>query len=593
MDRTDIDIKYKWKLEDIYENDDLWEKDFKLIKEKIASFSEHKGSVGTSGEKLLSVLTEYDEFSLLIECLFTYARMRLDEDNRNPKYQDMAARIGSAYAETAAETSFLEPELTAIPEETLKKYMAETPGLEIYEFDFEDRLRQKKYILSEKEERIMALSSEACDSASEIFKSFNNADIKFPCIKDENGEKVQLTKGNFITFLDSKDGKVRRRAFKALYSSYAAFKNTLAAMYAGRVKTDCYNAKARGYASCIESYLSSDNVDISVYNNLIDVVNANLPILSKYLKLRKKSLGLKKLHLYDLYTPIVDVPSKKYSFEEAWQLVMESVKPLGEEYCSIAAKAFEDRWIDVYETDGKTTGAYSWANYSTHPYILLNWQGTLDDVFTLTHELGHAMHSYYSNANQPHLYAAYRIFVAEVASTVNENLLVDYLLGRTEDENEKAYIINHYLEEFRLTILRQTMFAEFERDVHAIAEEGQSLTCQTLCDMYYALNCKYFGSVAEVDKDIELEWARIPHFYTPFYVYKYATGFSAAVVLSGNILSGDKVLRDKYITFLKSGGSAYPIEILKRAGVDLAEPEPIEKAMKLFAEKLESFEKLL
>ncbi len=593
MERKDIDKKYMWKLEDIYQSDELWENDFKLAYEKGIKFADNKGSVGISGKKLLSVLEEYDEFVQVAERLFVYARMKLDEDNRNSKYQEMTARVGAMLADVSSKSAFLEPELTAIPEKTLKNYMAETPGLELYEFDFEDRLRQKQYILSEKEERIMALASETCGVASDVFRKFNNADIKFPKITNENGEKVQLTHGSFGTFLDSKNRRVRRNAFKGMYSAYDAFKNTLSSMYAGQVKSDCFKARARGYNSCIEAYLSSDNVDVSVYNNLINAINESIPVLSKYLKLRKKALGVKTLHLYDLYTPIVDVPEKKYTFEEAWELVMEAIKPLGEDYCSVASKAFEEGWIDVYETTAKTTGAYSWGCYGTHPYILLNWQGTLDNVFTLAHELGHAMHTYYSNANQPHIYAGYRIFVAEVASTVNENLLVDYLMNKTEDKQEKAYIINHYLEEFRLTIIRQTMFAEFERDAHALAESGQALTCQNLCDMYYELNCKYFGSVVDVDKDIALEWARIPHFYTPFYVYKYATGFSAAVVLSGNILSGDGELCEKYLTFLKSGGSDYPIEILKRAGVDLTNPAPVEQAMKLFAEKLESFEQLL
>lgn len=315
--------------------------------------------------------------------------------------------------------------------------------------------------------------------------------------------------------------------------------------------------------------------------------------LEKYLRIRKKALGVKKLHMYDLYTPVVEVSQKKYTFEEGWDIVMEAIKPLGEDYCSTAKTAFKDGWIDVYENVGKTTGAYSWGCYGCHPYIFLNWQGTLDDVFTLAHELGHAMHTYYSNKFQPYIYSEYKIFVAEVASTVNENLLVDYLMNRTEDKTEQAYIINHYLEEFRLTIIRQTMFAEFERDAHALAERGETLTCKTLCDMHYELNRKYFGAVADVDRDIELEWARIPHFYTSFYVYKYATGFSAAVVLAGNVLRGDKELKEKYLSFLKSGGSAYPIDILKKAGVDLTSPEPVKQAMALFDEKLDCFEKLL
>lgn len=593
MERTDIDEKYKWNLEDIYADDLLWEKDFEKLSKDCAVLENYKGSMGQSGQRLLEALNTYGEFSRRLEKVFVYARMRLDEDNRNPKYQDMAARSEYLLADVSARTAFFEPELSEIPEETVKKYMDSTEGLSLYEFDFENRFRQKKYVLSEKEERLMALSGEACNAHADTFRKFNNADIRFPCVTDEEGRKVKLTHGNYGLFLDSKNRRLRKSAFKGIYGAYGAYQNTLASMYAGQVKADCFRATARGYKNSIESYLSDDNIDVSVYENLIKAVNDSLPLLSKYLKLRKKALGVKELHLYDLYTPIVEVPEKRYSFEEGWEMVMNAIKPMGEEYCNVASKAFTEGWIDVYETEGKTTGAYAWGCYGEHPYILLNWQGTFDDVFTLAHELGHAMHTYYSNLNQPYVYAGYKIFVAEVASTVNENLLVEYLMNKSEDDNEKAYIINHYLEAFRLTIIRQTMFAEFERDAHAMAEKGQPLTCKALCDMYYELNVKYFGSAVTVDKEIQLEWARIPHFYTPFYVYKYATGFSAAVVLAGNILSGDKEKREKYLDFLKSGGCAYPLEIMKRAGVDLTGPEPVEKAMMLFGEKIEALKKLI
>ncbi len=593
MKRNDIDSKYKWKLEDLYADDELWESDFRELSDGVSGIEKLKGTASASAESLLNLLESYGRFSKKFEKLFVYARMRLDEDNGNAKYQDMAARSEFLLADFSARTSFIEPELSSISEEKINKFMNDNEALRLYEFDFKERIRRKKYVLSEKEERILALAAETCNASADAFRKFNNADIKFPCIKNEQGEKVQLTHGSYALFLDSKDRNVRKNAFKGIYSAYRAYQNTLASMYSGQVKSDCFVSSSRGYESCLVASLDDDNIDADVYNNLIEVVNKNIPALTKYLKLRKKALGVRSLHLYDLYTPVVELPEKKYSFEEGWALVKEAIKPMGEEYCNIASRAFEEGWIDVYETEGKTTGAYAWGCYGNHPYILLNWQGTFDDVFTLAHELGHAMHTYYSNLSQPYIYAGYKIFVAEVASTVNENLLVEYLMNNTDDEKEKAYILNHYLEAFRLTIIRQTMFAEFERDVHAMAEKGQPLTCKVLCDTYYGLNVKYFGAAANVDRDIELEWSRIPHFYTPFYVYKYATGFSAAVVLAGNILSGNSEKREKYIDFLKSGGSDYPLEILKKAGVDLTSSEPVERAMKLFSEKIDQLGKYM
>lgn len=593
MKRSEVAPKYKWKLEDIYPSDGAWEQDFAGISKAAGEIAAYKGRIGTSGEEALKALNRYHEIERAVEKLYSYAHMRLDEDNANPKYQDMGARAGYLISVLLSESAFFEPELMSIPEETMKDYLEKTDGFSLYRFYLEDKLREKKHILSEKEERLLALAGETCDAPADIFKKFNNADLSFPYVKNDDGKRVKLTHGSYIMYLQSKNRNVRRGAFRAMYAAYAAYINTLAAAYAGNVKSDCFRAKARGYGSSIEAALSSDNVDLSVYNNLIDVIHDSLGILEKYLRLRKKALGVKTLHMYDIYTPIAEAPARRYSFEEAWEIVMEAIRPMGEEYCRIARTAFEGGWIDVCETEGKTSGAYSSGCYDSHPYILLNWQDTLDNVFTLAHELGHAMHTYFSNQNQPYLYAGYRILVAEVASTVNENLLVDYLLGKTANKAEKAYIINHYLEEFRGTIIRQTMFAEFERDAHALAEQGEALTARKLCDLYYGLNRKYFGSVVEVDEDIAYEWARIPHFYTSFYVYKYATGFSAAVVLAGNILSGDPALRGDYLSFLKSGGSDYPIELLKKAGVDLTSPEPVRKAMALFSEKLDQLAALL
>ena len=591
--RDEIDPKYKWRLEDIYSSEDDWEADFKKVQQLSGKISSYKGRLAGSMEALLECLELRDELSALTEKVFAYARMRRDENNAEPKYQALTDRAVMLMTEVNASTSFIVPEIISIDEELLRKSIDEMEGLSLYRHFFDDILRQKKHVLSDKEEELLALADEVMDSPSEIFSMFNDEDIKFGTIRDENGEEVEVTKGRYIKFLESKDRRVRKDAFHTLYDSYRAMRNTLAASLGSNIKRDKFFANVRRYGSSLQAALDSDNVPVDVYDNLIDTVNRNLPLLHRYVRLRKKALKLDELHMYDLYVPIVEQPTRHISYEEALETVKNGLAALGCCYVEDMTKAFGSGWIDVYENQGKTSGAYSWGTYLTHPYILLNYQGTINDVFTIAHEMGHAMHSYYTNKTQPYIYSDYRIFVAEVASTVNESLLMDYLLSVTTDKNERAYLMNHYLEEFRGTLFRQTMFAEFEKITHEMIEKGEALNADGFCKIYRGLNEKYFGAEVVIDDDIDMEWARIPHFYRSFYVYKYATGISAAVSLSRQIIGDGVPAIDRYLEFLKSGGSDYPLELLKKAGVDLTVPKPVEDALKTFEKVLNDLEEII
>lgn len=589
--RSEIDSKLKWKLEDMYENDEVWEADFAKISQEFPRLTEYKGRIAESAATLLEFYRLEEEISLVLEKLYVYARMRKDEDNSKALYQEMTGRVEMLMMQIQASLAFFEPELLKAGKSKLEAYMEQEPELKAHDFSFQEMFRQKKHVLSEKEERLLALAQDCAGTGDEAFTMFNNADIKFPIIKDEKGNDTELTKGRYSSFMESRDRTVRENAFKALYKTYGDYKNTVAACYGGSIKADIFYSQARKFNSSLEASLSSDKVPVKVYDNLIKVIHKNIPMLTKYLKLRKKMLGVSELHMYDLYVPIVSVPERKYSYEEARQLVLEALAPLGEDYCKVIQEAYDSGWIDVCENVGKTSGAYSWGCYASHPYVLLNWQGTINDVFTLAHELGHAMHTYYSNKTQPYAKASYRIFVAEVASTVNENLLFHYLLNKTEDKMERAYLLNHYLEEFRGTMFRQVMFAEFEKLAHEIIPGGGAVTADTLGQLYYKLNQEFFGAAVTVDEEIALEWARIPHFYTSFYVYKYATGFSAAVALADGILSWDSSRISAYRHFLTTGGSDYPLELLKNAGVDLTKTAPVQSALNVFGKNLKLLEK--
>jgi oligoendopeptidase F len=591
--RDEIDPKYKWKLEDMYESLDLWEDDFKKVKGLLSEIVKYRRQLGKSDATMLEALKLLDELLSLNDKLFVFARMRRDEDNMNSTFQSLADRAMSLSTEVYAAVSFFEPEIIAIPEERLNSFITNNQELKLYNFYLEEIMRQKKHILSEREEEILALVSEVAQSPKDIFTMLNNADIKFPSIRDENGQEVEITKGNFITLLQSKDRRVRKEVFHALYSSYIDKKNTLAATLSGSIKKSKFFAEVRGYESALHASLDSDNIPVEVYDNLIETVSNNLELLNRYSRIRKKALKLDHLHMYDLYVPIVDQPKENIPYGEALEIVKKGVKSLGEEYIEYLEQAFNSGWIDVFENQGKTSGAYSWGAYKTHPYVLLNYQGTVNDVFTIAHEMGHALHSYYTNITQPYIYSEYKIFVAEVASTVNETLLMKYMLKNTSDKKERAYLLNQYLETFRTTLFRQVMFAEFEKIVHQKAQAGDALTPEELSSIYFGLNEKYYGAEVVVDSDISMEWSRIPHFYNSFYVYKYATGLSAAASLSMQILEEGEPAVQRYIDFLKSGGSDYPLELLKKAGVDLSIPKPIEDAMKIFEEVLDEIEELV
>lgn len=593
LERSQIECKYKWNVEDIYLNNELWENDFKATKDKINVLGSYKGRIHENGETLLEFLQQVDSISLMVEKLMVYAFMRKDEDTRDGFYQNMFDRCSSLVTDISTALSFFEPELLSMDTEKLQGFINNSDGLSLYRFKLEEIMRKKPHILSEAEERILALAGDSAETPDNVFSMFNDADLKFPEIKDDDGNLKELTQGRYVSFLQSEKRSVREDAFNALYETYGKWRNTLAACLAGQVKTNRFVARSRNYNSCIEMYLDNDNVKTEVYDNLITTVENNLDKFQEYLEIKKKALGVEEMHMYDVYVPIIKVPQKKYSFEEGKEIVLNALQPMGKEYCDLIKRSFDERWIDVYENVGKRSGAYSIGCYGVHPFVLLNWQGTLNDVFTLAHELGHAMHSYYSDNTQPFVYSQYKIFVAEVASTVNENLLINYLLKNTDDENIKAYLINHYLEEFRGTVYRQVMFAHFEREMHKLYESGEALTQEALCKIYYDLNLKYFSPAVEVDRYIEMEWARIPHFYSSFYVYKYSTGFSAAVAFAKNILSGDKTLLEKYIGLLKSGGNNYPIEQLKLAGVDLSIPDPIVDALNVFGENVNKLKSII
>ncbi|GEN30660.1 oligoendopeptidase F [Cerasibacillus quisquiliarum] len=591
--RSDVPVERTWRLEDIFATDDLWEEELNKLQNDLPKMKELQGTLHESAEQVYEVFTLQDELSERLGKLYTYAHMRYDQDTTNSFYQAMNAKADHVLTEAYSTMSFIVPELLSIDEERLKSFLDEKEELKLYEHTIERILRQKDHVLGEREEEILAEASDALSSSSQTFSMLNNADLKFPMIKDENGEEVELTHGRFITFMESKDRNVRKAAFQAMYDTYGKYKNTFASTLTGNLKANNFNAKVRKYKSAREAALYGNNIPEQVYENLVEAVNEKLPLLHRYLKLRKEVLGLDELHMYDIYTPLVTDVDMKVTYEEAQQYVLDSLQPLGEEYVNIVKQGFEDRWIDVEENVGKRSGAYSSGAYGTNPYILLNWQDSVNDLYTLTHELGHSVHSYYTRKTQPYRYGNYSIFVAEVASTCNEALLNDYMLNHLKDEKQKLYLLNHFLEGFRGTVFRQTMFAEFEHDIHQRMQKGEALTADKLTEIYHELNKKYYGADVVSDPEIGLEWARIPHFYYNYYVYQYATGYSAATALAHKILSKEDGAVDRYIHFLKAGSSDYPIEVLKRAGVDMTSKQPILDALDVFEENLKKMEQLL
>lgn len=590
--REEIPAEAKWAIEDLYKNDDEWEADFTRLKEHLPELSAYEGRLGESAQTLLSMQRLCDKMNMLAEKVYVYANQRLHENTDNAVYQNLASRAQSLLVEMSERTSYIEPEIMELPEGTIEKYLQENGELRVYGQYFENMIRQKAHVLPGEMEKLLASAGELAESPKDIFSMFNNADIRFPKITGEDDTDVEVTHGRFISLLQSKDQRVRKDAFEALYGVYEKFRNTLAATYRANVKQEVFFARARRYGSDLEAALDGSHIPVSVYDNLIHVVHEHLPLMHRYVKIRKKLLGLDELHMYDLYTPMTENSGEHFSFEDAKKTVLEGLAPMGEEYLSHLKDGFEHGWIDVYENQGKRSGAYSWGAYGTHPYVLLNYQGTLNDVFTLAHEMGHALHSWYSDETQPYIYAGYRIFVAEVASTCNEALLIHHLLKKAKNPKNKAYLINYFLEQFRTTLYRQTMFAEFEKITHGLQEAGEALTAERLCSIYYDLNKAYFGEDICIDRQIEMEWARIPHFYTPFYVYQYATGFSAAIALSGKILREGEAAVEQYKKFLKGGSSMYPLELLRLAGVDMEQKKPVEDALQVFSEYLDEMERL-
>ena len=592
--RHEVPDEHKWDLDSVYASVEAWEKDYAAVEAMLPRLTAFQGRLGESAGTLLQALQTRDEISKLLEQVVVYARMKEDEDTANSTYQALSARSRTLYAKAAAVGAFLTPEILAIPEETIRAWLDEEPGLAVYRHELEDTLREKAHVRSPEVEELLAQMAEVGAGPSDIFGKLNHADLKFPKIRDEEGNEVDLTLGRYLRFLESPVREVRKQAFEALYTTYRKFRNTLAATYASSVKKDVFYATARRYPSARAAALSGTNVPESVYDNLIATVNRNLPALHRYVQLRRRMLGLDELHMYDLYTPMVADVDKKIPYEEAVDTILKALAPLGEEYCEVARRGMTvDRWVDIYENEGKRSGAYSFGAYTTKPYILMNYQDNLDSMFTLAHELGHSMHSYFSRRHQPYHYAGYTIFVAEVASTFNEALLTDYLLKSTDDTKLKMYLINHQLETFRTTLYRQVMFAEFEHIAHQRVEGGQALTADVLDEIYYDLNKRYYGTEGVVVDDlIAVEWARIPHFYSAFYVYQYATGLSAAAALSQQVLTEGGPAVERYLEFLKSGSSDYSTNLLKKAGVDMTSPEPVQQALDVFDRLVGEMERL-
>ena len=591
--RSEIPIEYTWNLESIFPGNEDWERDFRALQGRLPELEALKGTLAQSGQALLAVLQKRDELFKEIERLYVYASMRRDEDTTNSTYQGMADRAMQLYVHASTAASYIEPEILALPQETLDQFVQETPELQLYGQQLRDLNRKRGHVRSAEVEAVLAAAGEVADAPGTVFTMIDNADLKLPTIKDQTGEEVPLTKGNYLVFIRSTDRRVRKEAFEGMHGTFLKQRNTIATTLASQVKADIFYAKQRSFATCRELALSRYNIPVSVYDNLVETVNEHIPLLNRYLKLRKRMLQLDELHMYDLYVPIVEEVEQKISYEQACDTVATALTPLGETYVSNLKRAFTERWIDVYETPGKRGGAYSGGAYTTYPFVLLNFQHNRDSMYTLAHELGHSMHSFLTRSYQPYQYGDYTIFVAEVASTLNEGLLTEYLLKTTSDRAVQLAILNQSLEDFRGTLFRQTMFAEFEQQIHSHAEQGEPLTADTLSAMYRALNEKYYGAEVVVDDLINIEWARIPHFYSSFYVYQYATGISAASALVQQILHQGKPAVERYLKFLSSGSSDYSIELLKRAGVDMTSPEPVRQALQLFESHLSQMERLI
>lgn len=592
-DRKDIDVKDTWNLESIYANNELWEEEYAALEKEAEEFAKLKGAIEEDVSKIPAVLDAYYGLHRRLSKLSVYARMRFDQDTTDSTYQTMSAKIGSLGVKIGAASAFVEPEILSYSKEQLEAAEKENERTAYYGRKIEEMLRGQEHTLDAEKEELLAAAGDMAEAPDDIFSVLMNADMKYPDIVLEDGTHLPLTNSTYISYMESPDRAVREGAFKTLYGQIASLKNTFAAIYRGNLKQAKFYAQSRKYSSARAMYLADSNVPESVYDNLLSAVHEALPMMYRYVAVRKKVLGVDKLHMYDVYTPIVAAQNQTYEFEQAKQMVLEALKPMGEDYLSHAREGLENRWIDIYPNKGKKGGAYSWGCYDSQPFILLNYTKNLDSVFTLIHEMGHSIHSYYSRTAQDYAYSDYKIFVAEVASTCNECLLMHDLLEKTTDKEQRKYLLNHYLDSFKGTLFRQTMFAEFEKTAHDYCAQGKPLTAEALSQMYLELNQKYFGPDMEKDEEIAYEWMRIPHFYTPFYVYQYATGYSAAVALSAKILKEGKPAVDAYMNFLKGGESKDPIDLLKMAGVDMTTEKPVADALALFGELVTELETLV
>ena len=592
MERSTIENKFKWTIDEMYPNEESIEKDIQKVKELIEEVKKYKGILADSEENLFKALNISEETSRILQNLYVYTHMKSHEDTRINKNQGNATKTDMLSTELSMATSYMVPEIIAMDSEKLENYL-KTEKLSHYKKYVDDILRLKPHTLNEREEELLAAVADLSGVPENVYDMLSFADLQFPEIEDENGEKVRVTHSNFSLFLKSKDARVRKDAFEAMYGVYGQYKNTFASTLYGGIKSEIFYAKTRKYESALQGSLFQDNVSVDVYNNLIDAVHENLDTLNDYIDLKKKFLGLDKINMYDLYVPLTENFDMEIPYEKAQEIILEALKPLGEEYLENVKKAFAEGWIDVYGNEGKQGGAYSWGSYDSKSYILMSYKDDLNSLFTLIHEMGHSMHSFYSKNNQPYLYSGYKIFVAEVASTLNELLLINYLLKNAESKEERVYLLNYYLEQFRTTVYRQTMFAEFEKICHGKVEEGEPLTAEDFNNIYYDLNKKYYGESCEVNEEIALEWARIPHFYSNFYVYKYATGFSAASALSKQILEEGESAVSRYKEFLKSGGSEFPLDQLRKAGVDMEKKESVDEALHVFKDLVKQLEKEL
>ena len=594
LTRNEVPEQLTWDLTPIFESDEAWEVELKEVEKLSEQAANYKGKVAESAESLYNTLQYFDAMYERLNKLYVYSHLKHDQDTTDAKYQDLDGRIRSVAAKVGAAWSFITPEILALDEATLNSYVESYEPLALYKQSLKEVNLGRPHVLSADKEELLAQMAEVSGASGSTFSALNNADLEFPKIKGEDGEEFQLTHGNYIMQLESDNREVREAAFKAVYKTYGQFKNTFASTLAGNVKAHNASAKIRNYNSARHAALSNNFIPEKVYDQLISTVHDYLPALHRYVELRKKVLGVDELHMYDLFTPLVKEVKMEVSYDEAKKTMVESFAPLGKEYQEIVQKGLDSRWVDVLENKGKRSGAYSSGTFGTNPYVLMNWHDNINNLYTLAHEFGHSMHSYFSRANQPYQYADYSIFVAEVASTCNEELLFDHLMKTLDDDKKKIYLLNQWLDGCRGTVFRQTMFAEFEHIIHEMDAKGESLTAEKLTSIYYDLNKQYFGDAVTVDEEIGLEWARIPHFYYNYYVYQYATGQSAATALSKQILEEGQPAVDRYINnFLKAGCSNFPIEVLKAAGVDMESPEPIALACQVFEEKLNELEKLL